>query len=41
MAKIKMDRNAFECPIKIQLQAFDALFITRATWHHLVGLSVI
>ena len=31
MAEIKIDGNTSESPIKIQRQAFDALFITHAT----------
>ena len=41
MIEIKTDGNASKRPIKIQQRAFDALFITQITWHHLGGPSVI
>ena len=41
MVEIKTDGNVSERPIKIQRCAFDALFIKRATCHHLGGLSLI
>ena len=41
MAEIKTDRNACERSIKIQRRAFDVLFITSATWHHLNSPSTI
>ena len=37
MAEIKTVRNTSDHSIKIQRQAFDALFIMHATWHHLGG----
>ena len=39
--EIKTDGNTSERLIKIQRQAFDVLFITHATWHHLGGPSTI
>ena len=41
MAEIKTGETYLERPIEIKRRRFNALLITRVTWHHLDGPSEI